>query len=139
MAFLRQELVRFQHCDPAGIVFYPRAFEMINATVEDWFAALGMPFSRMHGPERHGVPTAEIAVTFARPMRLGETLDLALRLVRLGRSSAGLTVAATCNGQARFSARSTLVWVNMDTGRPTPWPGDLRARMAAELEETPDA
>ncbi len=139
MAFRRQELVRFQHCDPAGIVFYPRAFEIINATVEDWFATLGMPFARMHGPERHGVPTAEIAVTFRRPMRLGETLDLALRLRRLGRSSASITIEASAGGAPRFAARSTLVWVNMDTGRPAAWPEDLRARMAAQLEESPDA
>lgn len=139
MAFLRQELVRFQHCDPAGIVFYPRAFEMINATVEDWFASLGMPFARMHGPEGHGVPTAEISAAFRHPMRLGETLDLALRLVRLGRSSAGVQVTASCAGAPRFEARSTLVWVNMDTGRPAPWPEELRARMAAQLEDPADA
>ena len=30
--------VRFQHTDPAGIVFYPRYFEMINQVIEDWFA-----------------------------------------------------------------------------------------------------
>ena len=30
-------LVQFAHCDPAGIVFYARYFEIINEVVEDWF------------------------------------------------------------------------------------------------------
>ena len=29
--------VGFRHCDPAGIVFYPRYAEMVNDTVEHWF------------------------------------------------------------------------------------------------------
>ena len=35
-AYQREVLVRFAHCDPAGIVFYARYFEMINGVVEDW-------------------------------------------------------------------------------------------------------
>ena len=35
MAFVFPQKVRFQHCDPAGIVFYPRYFEMLNTTIEE--------------------------------------------------------------------------------------------------------
>ena len=35
--FVSQVEVRFRHFDPAGIVFYPRYFEMINDFVEEWF------------------------------------------------------------------------------------------------------
>ncbi|CPO21707.1 4-hydroxybenzoyl CoA thioesterase [Bordetella pertussis] len=34
--FVSEVEVRFRHCDPAGIVFYPRYFEMINDFVEEW-------------------------------------------------------------------------------------------------------
>ena len=30
-------IVRFEHCDAAGIIFYPRFFALVNETVEDWF------------------------------------------------------------------------------------------------------
>ena len=37
--------VQFKHCDPAGIVFYPRFIEMINDAVEAMFdEAIGWPF-----------------------------------------------------------------------------------------------
>ena len=51
-AFDRVILIRFQHCDPAGIVFYPRFFEFTNQVVEDWFEEeLGLP-SHQRGEER---------------------------------------------------------------------------------------
>ena len=37
MSFQISTKVRFGDVDPAGIVFYPRYFEMLNAAVEDWF------------------------------------------------------------------------------------------------------
>ena len=36
-AFRTAYLVRFAHCDPAGIGFYPRYFDLFNSAVEDWF------------------------------------------------------------------------------------------------------
>ena len=35
--FYSDMLVRFSHCDPAGIIFYPHYFVMFNGLVEDWF------------------------------------------------------------------------------------------------------
>jgi hypothetical protein len=40
--FTKQEKVRFQHVDYAGIVFYPRFLEMLNCLVEDWFEEDGV-------------------------------------------------------------------------------------------------
>ncbi|MCE9680901.1 acyl-CoA thioesterase [Halomonas alkalisoli] len=59
MPFTTLRKVRFQHCDPAGIVFYPRYFEWLNSVVEDWFAeVVGHDFNELHVASRTGVPTA---------------------------------------------------------------------------------
>ena len=34
--FERDVLIRFSHCDPAGIVFFPQYLVMFNNHVEDW-------------------------------------------------------------------------------------------------------
>ena len=131
--------MRFQHCDPAGIIFYPRYFEMLNATIEEWFATrLGLDFAEIHGPMRGGVPTAALRADFRAPSRLGETLDFALTPVRLGRSSCELRVAVSCGGEPRVEFASTLVWIGMDDGRPRPWPEDLRARILQAIESEGD-
>lgn len=136
MPFTVTRKIRFGHCDPAGIVYYPRYFEMINDTVEDWFdERLGAPFGRMHGPDAHGVPTARIEIAFTAPSRIGDRLDFALRPLRLGRTSVDLRIEATCGGQVRLRLTSTLVHISLGTGRPVPWPEPLRAAIAADLED----
>ncbi|SDL04481.1 4-hydroxybenzoyl-CoA thioesterase [Modicisalibacter muralis] len=120
--FAMQQKVLFQHCDPAGIVFYPRYFEMINAVVEQWFEeSLNESFAAII-VAGDGVPTRRIDTDFPRPSRLGETLTFTLDVARLGRSSLDLRIAATCGGEARLNAELTLVRIARADGRPKPWP-----------------
>ena len=37
MLYRRLYPIEFNHCDPAGIVFYPRYFEMTNHVCENFF------------------------------------------------------------------------------------------------------
>jgi len=138
--YLYRQAVLFQHCDLAGIVFFPRYFEMLNAAVESWFGErLGHSFARLHGEMRAGLPTARIEVEFKQPSRLGDMLEIGLRLSRLGRSSAGLSFEARSGGQLRLAAASVLVYVRLPEGRPAPWPEALRAALQQELEDGADA
>lgn len=129
-------LVRFAHVDAAGIVFYPRYFEMLNGAVEDWCEqALGASFHALHIARKIGVPTVKLQVEFSAPSRLGDDLTIAILPVRLGRSSCELDVRFTCKGQERLRAQVTLVCMDLTNHRATPWPEDLRQRIAAGLEE----
>jgi len=84
--FIKEEKIRFQHIDYAGIVFYPRFLEMLNALVEDWFEeALERPFSTIH--ETNGIPTVDLKVQFKKAARLGETLTKYLWVKNLGGAS----------------------------------------------------
>jgi 4-hydroxybenzoyl-CoA thioesterase len=86
MQFIKQEKVRFQHIDYAGIVFYPRFLEMLNGLVEDWFEeALDRPFSKMH--ETNGIPTVDLKIQFKNASRLGENLTKKLWVKELKNSS----------------------------------------------------
>ena len=124
--------ILFRHCDPAGIVFYPRYFEMMNDTVEAFFdQIIHFPFSAMH--QTSGVPTVEIEATFTAPSRLGDDLDIALHCTKLGRTSLGLAYDARCGDAQRFAARSTVVFIN-DTGRSAPWPEDVKVRLMTQTQ-----
>ncbi|WP_300033103.1 thioesterase family protein [uncultured Roseobacter sp.] len=126
--------VLFQHCDPAGIVFYPRYFEMVNQTVEEWHeAGLGYSFAQMHLKRGHGVPTVSIGAEFSAPSRMGDVLTWRLTLQKLGRTSAHLMVEAHCGDELRMTATPVLVSVDMKTGRPVPWPEEMRPRMESFL------
>ena len=137
MAYERLIQIEFNHCDPAGIVFYPRYFEMTNSVVENFFAdEIGRSFAAMHLGGRHnGVPTVHIETDFLAPSRLGDKVTFRLVVTRLGGSSVGVAITGRGGDEVRMRARLTLVWI--DNMKAAPWPEDMRARLAAHLEETP--
>ncbi|EPJ45042.1 MAG: hypothetical protein OFPI_38250 [Osedax symbiont Rs2] len=125
--------VLFQHCDPAGIVFYPRYFEMINATVEQWFAdELQYSFAKMHLTEKVGVPTAAIETNFKAPSFLEDRLDFKLQVESIGAKSVNLQLQVSCAAQLRLEAKITLVFVSLQQAVPKSilWPLDLREKFA---------
>lgn len=132
MRFSVDQKVLFKHCDPAGIVFYPRYFEMINDTVEAFFNEIGAPFETLH--KSAAVPTVQISTTFQAPSRHGDHLVISLHVLRIGTSSLDLAVQAHCGDEARFGAQSTLVYINA-SARAEPWPTPLRAALSAYLED----
>lgn len=134
-AFTRQAPIRFEHCDAAGLIFYPRFFSLVNEMVEDWFAGpLGHDFKSMHVDARKGVPTAHLAADFILPVRMGDVLEQSLVIVHLGASSCRLNHVANVRGNrvARFD--HTIVYADLKTMTSERWPADLRARMAPFVE-----
>ena len=100
MLYRRNIQIEFNHCDPAGIVFYPRYFEMTNSVCENFFAEVaGHSFAAMMAA-RQGVPTARLSVDFHAPSRLGETLDWRLL-------SRGWGPPRSASGRPRIWAKAT--------------------------------
>ena len=131
MAFTTQALVRFAHVDGAGIVFYPRYFEMLNGAVEDWFAAMGCPFNLMHGVRKMGVPTVKLECEFLAPSELGDLLTIAIEPTHVGHSSCTLSYSVSAQGTQRLRATGVLVCMNTTIRKSMPWPEDLRSQMRA--------
>ena len=130
MNFEKRHRIRFADCDPAGIVFYPRYFEMINATVEDWFDdGLGYGFQQMIVEDGFGVPTAHIDVDFKAASRLDDWLVFALTVTDVGRSSIKLTIEASCGDETRLIAHTVLVYINAAKHAPARLPDGLKAKM----------
>ena len=77
-----QQKVLFRHCDPAGIVFFPRYFEMMNDCIEAFFDH-GLEYRFEQFLQTAGIPTATITTTFNRPSRHGDLLDLRLNVTRV--------------------------------------------------------
>lgn len=127
--------VRFADCDAAGIVFFPRYFEMLNGVVEDWFAGpLGVSFRELHQNRHVSVPTAAIEARFMIPSRLEDDLTFSLRVTRLGGASCTLRHRIMAGDDLRFEATQTIVYVGQSL-KPEPWPEDLRTRITL-FEET---
>jgi len=134
MTFATTVKVRFADVDPAGIVFYPRYFEMLNGAVEDWFAQdLGLDFKAMHLGRKIGVPTVKLEATFLAPSELGDILTITVTPQEIGRSSCAVSILFSGDGRDRLRANVVLVCMDLTTQRAIEWPPALRERMMAAL------
>lgn len=134
MAFKCAQKVLFRHCDPAGMVFYPKYFEMLNDCVEAFFdTVLDWPFETLH--ETGSVPTVATTTEFTAPSRHGDRLTLTLQIEKIGRTSLSLKTEARSGDELRFRTRSTLVHIGLDS-RPTPWPQRARAGIEQFMEQS---
>ena len=128
--FYSDMLVRFSHCDPAGIIFYPHYFVMFNGLVEDWFNhALEINYADFITTRRMGLPMVNIQCDFVAPSKIGEVITLTLKLERIGNSSLTLATGANLDDQKRIAAKLTLCVFSFETKRAVPIPDDLRQRL----------
>ena len=87
--FTRSVPVRFSHCDPAGIVYFPHYFDMFNGLIEDWYGEeLGYDYASLIMDSQYPFPFVHIECDFKIPSRMGDVIELTLLVDRIGRSSA---------------------------------------------------
>jgi 4-hydroxybenzoyl-CoA thioesterase len=123
-------IVRFGHCDPAGIIFYPRYFDLIHEVKEDWFReALDWSFPKSIVAMKKGFPIVRLASVFHAPSRLGEELGIVLRVPHLGRSSLAIDYEVSCAGERRADMHTVVVQVDLTDGRSRPIADELRERI----------
>ncbi|WP_429344275.1 acyl-CoA thioesterase [Paraburkholderia sp. GAS42] len=124
--------IRFAHCDPAGIVYFPQYLIMTNALVEDWFTeGLKIDYAHMIETRRVGLPIVKLECEFSRPSRMGETVTLSLSLDAIGRRSVKIDIVGQCGNEVRFRAHQVLVTTSLETGASVDIPEDIAAAMTA--------
>ena len=131
--FKTTKMVRFEHCDPAGIIFYPRYFQLSHQVVEDWFKdGLGFPHAGLVVGQKIGIPTVRIEANFLAASRLEELLDYTLRVEKIGNSSVTLNIKAHFRDELRCEIMQVLVFTHLDSDPivSLPIPDAIRTEMA---------
>ncbi|WP_407279159.1 benzoyl-CoA thioesterase [Aromatoleum evansii] len=140
MIFECKKSIRFHHCDPAGIVFYPQCLVLCNEVVEDWFdRGIGVDFYKLHAEIRRGVPMRHLEVDFFAPSMHGDELTFTLYVARIGGSSMDIVTTASMGEQVRFRAKQTVVWADLGGApRATVIDDEWRERFGRYLESPKD-
>jgi len=136
--FRRARLIRFSDCDPAGIVFYPQFFVMLNGLVEDWVnEGLGLSYHGLVAVRRIGLPTVKLEADFRAVSRMGDQVTLGLTVQRLG--SRSMTLLVRCfepaTGELRMQMQQVLVTTSLETHRAVAIPDDMRAAILRNAPE----
>lgn len=144
MKFTTQKLVRFHHCDPAGIVFYPQFFYLLHEVQEDFLAHIGFPEHALIA-SGVGLPIVDLKTQFIAMCRNGEQLSMSLTLSRIGGASLGMHYeihgappSPTEAGTLRLKADGVVVYSTLPHGKAMVIPDALRSALLPYLQATPE-
>ncbi len=107
-------------CDPAGIVFYPRYFEMFDASTTALFErALGMTkYEFVKAYDTVGYPMVDTRARFLLPTRYGDDVVIETEITEIKRSSFSLRHRLMKDGELAVEGFETRVWVGRDPADP---------------------
>lgn len=124
------KMIRFQHCDPAGIVFYPQYLVLFHEVIEDWFGnGLNLDYADFILKQRLGIPTVRIECDFFAPSTIGETLAFRLAVRNLGKTSIALSLTAYASEQLRVRIEQVLVFLSLESRKVVPISSELRSQI----------
>ncbi len=105
--------ITWGQCDPAGIVFYPRYFEIFdNATTALFERALGM--KKIEFREHYsfvGYPMVDTRAKFVSPCKFGDDVIVETTVSEFRKSSFDILHKLTRDGQLCVECTETRVWV----------------------------
>lgn len=125
--FTTEKQIRFHHCDPAGIVFYPQYFYLLSEAMEDFMTAAGKPQHEQINVLRRGWPIIKLEVDFVRMSRYGDQVAIDVLVRRIGGASLAIDYLIRGADGDRMKASTTVVHVNLETDRAITIPDDVRA------------
>ena len=108
----RQFTVEWGHCDPAGIVFNSRFFEIFDTNTWEMFhAALGVrPHELASAFGIIGIPLVDASANFIKPIRFGDTVEMVSRVSEFRRSSFDIEHRLSVGGELAVEGAETRVW-----------------------------
>jgi 4-hydroxybenzoyl-CoA thioesterase len=134
----RELTIEWGHCDPAGIVFFPRYFEIFDACTAHLFAhALGMTKARF---QKHydivGIPLLDAHCKFHVPTTYGDPVRVESKVVRFGRSSFNVEHRLSKDGTLCVEGFEKRVWAGRHPEDPARMKGfalpeDVIAKLSA--------
>jgi 4-hydroxybenzoyl-CoA thioesterase len=133
----RRTRIEWCDCDPAGIIFYPRYFEIFDTSTTVLFErALGMnKIDYLKAYDFAGHPLVQSRARFRVPTRFGDEVAIETTLVEIGRSSFKIEHRLMKADTLAVEGFETRVWVIRQPGAKRltsqPIPPEVLARLRA--------
>jgi 4-hydroxybenzoyl-CoA thioesterase len=133
--FRRQLTIEWGQCDPAGIVFNSRFFEMFDTSTWQLFeAALGVrPHELATAFGIMGIPLVDVRANFLKPIKFGDLVEMTTRVSEFRRSSFDVEHRLSVRGELAVEGDETRVWAARSKDEPekiggAAIPGDVIAK-----------
>ncbi len=127
--------IEWGQCDPAGIVFNSRFFEMFDTSTWQMFeAALGVrPHELASTFGIMGIPLVDVRANFIKAVKFGDIVDMTSRVSEFRRSSFDVEHRVSVDGELAVEGGETRVWASRSKNDPekiggTAIPGEVIAK-----------
>lgn len=128
MAFEHTLRIRFHQCDPAGVLFFGRVFELVQATYEDLCRAAGIDIQGLMDQHIYTTPIVRVEANYLQPVLVGEEVTVRAAIERVGDTSIHLSYTISGeDGTPRIAAKVVHVFVDADSWNKVTIPEDVRA------------
>jgi len=116
----RQITIEWSQCDPAGIVFNSRFFELFDSSTWLLFqAALGVrPHELATAFGIMGIPLVDVRASFLTPIKFGDVVDIDSKVSEFRRSSFDVEHRFSVNGVLAVEGGETRVWAARSKDNP---------------------
>ena len=135
--YRKQLTIEWGQCDPAGIVFNSRFFEMFDASTWQMFeAALGVkPHELASAFGITGIPLVDVRANFIKAVKFGDIVDLTSQVSEFRRSSFDVEHRLSVGGEVAVEGGETRVWASRSKDDPekiggTAIPGEVIAKFS---------
>jgi len=126
--------IEWGDCDPAGIVYFPRYFEMFDVSTNLMMEAAGYPkYETLKRFDLVGWSLIDVGAKFIQPSTYGEEVEIESRVSEWGRSSFKIEHRLFRGVKVAIEAFEKRVWVgkdpdNSDRLRSVPIPDEVIAK-----------
>lgn len=124
--FSEHLVVRMPHTDAAGVIFYPKVFEIEQELFERWLELGGFSLRDMLAGRLAPTPIVHCAADYRLPVRAGDKLTAQLVGVEVGRSGYTFQWAFSRGKEPAISARVKRVAIDPRAGESIDLPEAFR-------------
>ena len=125
--------VYFENTDAGGVVYHSEYLKFLERARTEWLRHLGYDHQVLARDHRVLFVVTALAVEFARPARLDDSLAVSVRLESLGKVRCVFAQEIRRDGEVLARARVTVACVTGDQMKPVEIPAALRRKMEAAL------
>lgn len=117
-SFVRQVEIRDWMTGADSRMHLSRSYELTAVLMEEWFTkSLQCPFATTQSTDGVLVPTVKLQTEVQELPLLGDIVQVSLVVLHIGRSSLGLGMSVSRNGQLLIQTRQTIVFVAHKNGQ----------------------
>lgn len=135
--FQSNRTVQFSETDLAGVMHFSNYFRWMEDAEHAFLRARGLQPLTTVGESTIGWPRVQCACDFVRPLRFGDSVDLSLRVLRVGDRSVEYAVDFTVGGMVAARGTVTVACCEMAKGtlRGAAIPPEFRALLESCVDQ----